>query len=65
LIDVVMDAASKKAYVIAIVLQVIYTGFSVLSKVALDNGMSIFVFNFYRQATGSLILLPLALLFQR
>ncbi|PUZ70164.1 hypothetical protein GQ55_2G204700 [Panicum hallii var. hallii] len=60
-----MDAASKKAYVIAIVLQVIYTGFSVLSKAALDNGMSIFVFNFYRQATGSLILLPLALLFQR
>lgn len=60
-----MDAASKKAYVIAIVLQVIYTGFSVLSKAALDHGMSIVVFNFYRQATGSLLLLPAALLFQR
>ena len=31
-LDVVMDAASKKAYVIALVLQVVYTGFSVLSK---------------------------------
>ena len=60
-----MDAASKKAYVIAIVLQVIYTGFSVLSKAASDHGMSIVVFNFYRQATGSLLLLPVALLFQR
>nr|CAB3456734.1 unnamed protein product [Digitaria exilis] len=57
-----MDATSKKAYTLAIV---IYTGLSVLSKAALDDGMNIFVFNFYRQATGSLLLLPLALLFQR
>jgi hypothetical protein len=59
------DAGTKKAYVIAIVVQVIYTGLSVLSKAAFNDGMSIFVFNFYRQATGSLLLLPLALLFQR
>lgn len=59
------DAASKKAYVVAVVVQVIYTGLSVLSKAAFNDGMSIFVFNFYRQATGSLLLLPLALLFQR
>ncbi|KAF8653475.1 hypothetical protein HU200_062221 [Digitaria exilis] len=37
-------------------MQVIYTGLSVLSKAALDDGMSIFVFNFYRQATGSLLI---------
>ncbi|CAN6181835.1 unnamed protein product [Urochloa humidicola] len=60
-----MDATSKKAYVIAIVVQMIYTGLSVLSKAAFNDGMSIFVFIFYRQATGSLLLLPLALLFQR
>lgn len=60
-----MDATSKTAYTLAIVMQVIYTGLSVLSKAALDDGMSIFVFNFYRQATGSLLLFPLALLFQR
>ncbi|CAL5065110.1 unnamed protein product [Urochloa decumbens] len=60
-----MDATSKKAYLIAIVVQLIYTGLSVLSKAAFNDGMSIFVFNFYRQATGSLLLLPLALLFQR
>ncbi|CAN6195453.1 unnamed protein product [Urochloa humidicola] len=60
-----MDATSKKAYLIAIIVQLIYTGLSVLSKAAFNDGMSIFVFNFYRQATGSLLLLPLALLFQR
>ncbi|CAN6195450.1 unnamed protein product [Urochloa humidicola] len=60
-----MDATTKKAYVIAIVVQMIYTGLSVLSKAAFNDGMSIFVFIFYRQATGSLLLLPLALLFQR
>ncbi|CAN6162426.1 unnamed protein product [Urochloa humidicola] len=60
-----MDATSKKAYLIAIVVQLIYTGLSVLSKAAFNDGMSIFVFNFYRQATGSVLLLPLALLFQR
>ncbi|CAL5090823.1 unnamed protein product [Urochloa decumbens] len=60
-----MDATSKKAYMIAIVVQMIYTGLSVLSKAAFNDGMSIFVFIFYRQATGSLLLLPLALIFQR
>ncbi|CAN6217196.1 unnamed protein product [Urochloa humidicola] len=57
-----MDATSKKAYMIAIVVQMIYTGLSVLSKAAFNDGMSIFVFIFYRQATGSLLLLPLTLL---
>ncbi|OEL28545.1 WAT1-related protein [Dichanthelium oligosanthes] len=60
-----MDGTSKKVYMIAIAVQLIYTGLSVLSKAAFDDGMSVFVFNFYRQVAGSLLLLPLALLFQR
>ncbi|RLM87523.1 WAT1-related protein [Panicum miliaceum] len=60
-----MDAASKKAYIIAIVVQVILTGMSVMSKAAINSGMSTFIFVFYRQAAGSILMLPLALLLQR
>nr|CAB3453057.1 unnamed protein product [Digitaria exilis] len=60
-----MDAASKKAYATAILVQVILTGMSVISKAAFDAGMSTFVFVFYRQAAGSILMLPLALFFQR
>ncbi|CAN6195458.1 unnamed protein product [Urochloa humidicola] len=60
-----MGAASKKAYITAIMVQVILTGMSVMSKAAFDSGMSTFVFVFYRQAAGSILMLPLALLLQR
>ncbi|RCV11185.1 hypothetical protein SETIT_2G166600v2 [Setaria italica] len=60
-----MDAASKKAYVIAITVQVILTGMAVISKAAFNAGMSTFVFVFYRQAAGSILMLPLALFLQR
>ncbi|CAL5065101.1 unnamed protein product [Urochloa decumbens] len=60
-----MDAASKKAYIIAIVVQVILTGMSVITKAAFDAGMSTFVFVFYRQAAGSVLMLPLALILER
>ncbi|CAL5080696.1 unnamed protein product [Urochloa decumbens] len=60
-----MDAASKKAYIIAIMVQVILTGMSVITKAAFDAGMSTFVFVFYRQAAGSVLMLPLALILQR
>nr|CAB3456735.1 unnamed protein product [Digitaria exilis] len=60
-----MDAATKKAYVTAILVQVILTGMSVISKAAFDAGMSTFIFVFYRQASGSILMLPLALFLQR
>ncbi|TVU11195.1 hypothetical protein EJB05_44765, partial [Eragrostis curvula] len=50
---------------IAIVVQLIITGMSVVSKAAFNEGMSTFVFVFYRQAAGSVIMLPLALLLHR
>ncbi|TVU18392.1 hypothetical protein EJB05_34487, partial [Eragrostis curvula] len=63
-ISVAMDS-SKKAYVVAVTIQLIYTGMFVISKAAFDNGINTFVFIFYRQAVGSLLLLPLALLLHR
>ncbi|TVU11200.1 hypothetical protein EJB05_44771 [Eragrostis curvula] len=60
-----MDATSKKASLVAIAVQVILTGMSVVSKAAFNEGMSTFVFVFYRQAAGSVLMLPLALLLHR
>ncbi|XP_039803102.1 WAT1-related protein At5g64700-like [Panicum virgatum] len=57
-----MDDGSKKAYAVAISVQLVYTGMFVISKAAFDHGINTFVFMFYRQAAGSLLLLPLALL---
>lgn len=37
----------------------------VVSKAAFNQGMNTYVFIFYRQAAGSILLLPLALLHQR
>ncbi|CAN6358215.1 unnamed protein product [Urochloa humidicola] len=59
-----MDA-SFKPYGVAIIIQLIYTGMFVVSKAAFDHGMSSYVFVFYRQAAGSVLLLPLALLLNR
>jgi drug/metabolite transporter (DMT)-like permease len=58
-------AAGNKAYAVAIAIQVIYTGMFVVSKAAFDHGINTFVFTFYRQAAGSLLLLPIALLRHR
>uniref|UniRef100_J3KXH9 WAT1-related protein n=2 Tax=Oryza brachyantha TaxID=4533 RepID=J3KXH9_ORYBR len=58
-----MDA--KKPYVIAIAIQVIFTGMFVISKAAFDHGMNTFVFVFYRQAAASALLLPLAIVLER
>ncbi|KAL6864813.1 hypothetical protein ACP4OV_015964 [Aristida adscensionis] len=56
---------SRKPYACAIIIQLIYTGMFVISKAAFDQGMNTYVFLFYRQAAGSVLLLPLALLLHR
>ncbi|RLN27921.1 WAT1-related protein [Panicum miliaceum] len=55
----------KKAYVVAIMIQLIYTGMYVVSKAAFNHGMSTFVFIFYRQAAATVLLLPLAIVLER
>ncbi|KAJ1261095.1 hypothetical protein BS78_09G001900 [Paspalum vaginatum] len=56
---------SKKAYAVAIIVQIIYTGMYVVSKAAFNHGMSTFVFIFYRQAAATVLLLPLAIVLER
>ncbi|CAD6215373.1 unnamed protein product [Miscanthus lutarioriparius] len=60
-----MDATSKKAYAVAIIIQLIYTGMYVVSKAAFNHGMSTYVFIFYRQAAATALLLPLAIILER
>ena len=55
-----IEMEAKKPYVIAIIVQVIYTGMFIISKAAFDKGINTFVFIFYRQAASSLLLLPVA-----
>ncbi|KAL6619836.1 hypothetical protein ACP70R_034975 [Stipagrostis hirtigluma subsp. patula] len=60
-----MEMEAKKPYVIAVIIQLIYTGMFVVSKAAFDHGMNTFVFIFYRQAAASLLLLPVAVVLER
>ncbi|KAL0543553.1 hypothetical protein IC582_018651 [Cucumis melo] len=53
---------AKKPYVVAIFIQIIEAGMSLLSKAAFATGMNTYIFLFYRQVAGSLILVPLTLL---
>ncbi|KAL6619834.1 hypothetical protein ACP70R_034973 [Stipagrostis hirtigluma subsp. patula] len=56
---------SKQAYVVAIIIQLIYTGMYVVSKAAFNLGMNTYVFIFYRQAAATVLLLPLAIVLER
>ncbi|WOL11191.1 WAT1-related protein [Canna indica] len=58
-----MDAC--KPYIASILIQLTYTGFYVISKAAFDKGVSTYVFIFYRQATASVLLAPIAMIFER
>ncbi|KAL6883643.1 hypothetical protein ACP4OV_011057 [Aristida adscensionis] len=61
-----MNARSRtKPYVVAILIQAIYAATILISKAAFDQGLSIFVYIFYRQAAAAALLLPLALLIER
>ncbi|KAL6619833.1 hypothetical protein ACP70R_034972 [Stipagrostis hirtigluma subsp. patula] len=57
--------AIVKPYGAAVAIQLIYTGMFVISKAAFDQGMNTYVYIFYRQAVGSVLLLPVALVLQR
>jgi hypothetical protein len=60
-----MGVDGKMPYVIAVIIQVIYTGMFIVSKAAFNQGMNTYVFIFYRQAAASLLLLPLSILLER
>lgn len=54
-------AEDMRPYVVVVIIQVIYTGMFVLSKAALDEGLSPMVFLFYRQAVASAVLVPITI----
>ncbi|CAN6336041.1 unnamed protein product [Urochloa humidicola] len=55
----------KKAYAVAMAIQVIFASTVTVSKLAFDRGLSTFVYVFYRLAAASLFLTPLAILLER
>ena len=57
-----MVDGGRKPYVIAVVIQAIYTGLFVVSKAAFDNGINTYVFIFYRLAAATALLILLALI---
>ncbi|KAL6878313.1 hypothetical protein ACP4OV_012483 [Aristida adscensionis] len=61
--QVAMDA--MKPYMLAIIIQVIYTGMFIISKAAFERGLNTFVFVFYSQAAACLLLLPITVLSER
>ncbi|XP_020212981.1 WAT1-related protein At5g64700 isoform X1 [Cajanus cajan] len=54
-----------KPYLAMFIIQLMYSGLTLLSKAAFNGGMNTYVFIFYRQLTGTLILVPLALILER
>ncbi|CAN6353449.1 unnamed protein product [Urochloa humidicola] len=56
---------NKKAYAVAMLIQVIMASTVILSKAAFNRGLSPFVYIFYRLAAASLFLTPLAILLER
>ncbi|OWM76398.1 WAT1-related protein At5g64700 [Punica granatum] len=53
-------SSGKKPYLVVMLIQAIYAGMFLLSKVAFNEGMNNFVFIFYRQAIATVFLAPLA-----
>ncbi|KAK7353611.1 hypothetical protein VNO80_19062 [Phaseolus coccineus] len=54
-----------KPYLAMFVVQLIYSGLTLLSKAVFNGGMNTFVFIFYRQVIGAAILVPLALILEK
>ncbi|AES72789.2 putative EamA domain-containing protein [Medicago truncatula] len=52
-------------YLAVFILQLIYSGMTLLSKAAFNGGMKTSVFVFYRQLIGAIIMVPLFLIFER
>ncbi|XP_050207172.1 WAT1-related protein At5g64700 [Mercurialis annua] len=55
----------KKAYLAVFLVQSIYAGMFLISKAAFNGGLNNFVFVFYRQATATIFLGPVALFLER
>lgn len=57
--------SNQKACLAMIFMQLLYAGMALLSKAALNKGMSYLVFVVYRQATATVALAPFAYILER
>ncbi|PON83504.1 Plant-drug/metabolite exporter [Trema orientale] len=55
----------EKTYLVVILIQTIYAGMVLLTKATFDGGMNNYIFAFYRQVAGTVVLIPLAIIFER
>ncbi|CAN8277519.1 unnamed protein product [Cochlearia groenlandica] len=55
---------TKKPYLIAIIIQIIYAVMFLISKAVFNGGMNTLIFVFYRQAFATIFLAPLAFFFE-
>ncbi|XP_019703853.1 WAT1-related protein At5g64700 isoform X2 [Elaeis guineensis] len=54
-----------KVWLVVLLIRFIYAGMQILSKAAFNDGMSVFVFLFYRQFVATLLLVPIAFVLER
>ncbi|XP_062089591.1 WAT1-related protein At5g64700-like [Humulus lupulus] len=55
----------EKYYLAVILAQAIYAGMVLLTKATFNGGMNCYIFTFYRQLVGTVVLVPLAMVFER
>ncbi|XP_062080021.1 WAT1-related protein At5g64700-like [Humulus lupulus] len=55
----------EKYYLAVILAQAIYAGMVLLTKATFNGGMNCYIFTFYHQLVGTVVLVPLAMVFER
>ncbi|XP_077241373.1 WAT1-related protein At5g64700-like [Tasmannia lanceolata] len=59
-----LSMEGKMPYLVVILVQAIYGGMFLLTKVAMNHGLSSFVFVFYRQVVATIVLVSVAIVFK-
>lgn len=57
--------SNARPFIAAVFLQFALAGFDILSKIALNEGLSCYVFTVYRHAVATLIIAPFAIFLDR
>jgi drug/metabolite transporter (DMT)-like permease len=60
-----MEMAKARPYLIVVILQLLYAGMNILSKLALGDGMSTYVFTNYRHLIAFIVIAPFAAYYER
>ncbi|KAL5555754.1 hypothetical protein UlMin_037990 [Ulmus minor] len=55
----------EKPYLAVILIQTLYAGMLLLTKATFNGGMNFYIFSFYRQIAGAIIITPLAMILER